>query len=67
MTDLWDIALCSLAEVDWIISNGPDDWGNKHLWNVRILQRDYMALFLRRLSSLHLPLWEPETSHIFMH
>jgi hypothetical protein len=43
----------------------PDDWGSKHLWNVSLLQRDYMDLSPRRLSSSYSPLWEPEISQIW--
>jgi hypothetical protein len=35
----WDIAPCSLFEVDQ-----PGDGGNTHLWNVILLQRDYGAM-----------------------
>jgi hypothetical protein len=41
MTAFWDIAPCS-----------PDDGGTTHLWNVRLLQRHYTALYPRRMSSL---------------
>jgi hypothetical protein len=47
MTALWDIASCSLVVVD----RRFDDGGSAHLRNVRILQRDYAALYPRRLSS----------------
>jgi hypothetical protein len=36
---------------------------NTHLWNVGILQRDYKALYFRRLSSSCSPPWEPEVSY----
>jgi hypothetical protein len=36
--------------------------GSAHLWNVGLLQRDYTALYPRRLSSSYSPPWEPEMS-----
>jgi hypothetical protein len=36
MTVVWDVAPCSLAEID-----NPDDGGRKHLWNVGQFLRDY--------------------------
>jgi hypothetical protein len=35
----WDIALCSLSEVDWHFR------GSMHLWNISLLQQDYTALY----------------------
>jgi hypothetical protein len=40
MAALWDITLCSLR---------VDDGGNKHLWNVGQLLRDYTAQYSRSL------------------
>jgi hypothetical protein len=51
---LWDIELCSLG-VDrrfrgaYCLRHQGDDGGSTHLRNVGLLQRDYMALYPRRL------------------
>jgi hypothetical protein len=50
MIDLWDRALCSTVEVGRHFRGA--DGGRKHLWNAGLLQRDYTALYPRRLSSL---------------
>jgi hypothetical protein len=34
MTAFWDIALCSLIEVDWEVTHHPDVGGCMHLWNI---------------------------------
>jgi hypothetical protein len=39
-----------------------DIGGSRLLRNVAIFQRDYIALYLRRLSSLYSPPWEPDIS-----
>jgi hypothetical protein len=44
--------------------NHPDDGGSKHLWNDGLLEREYTALYLRRLSSSYSPPWEPKISSI---
>jgi hypothetical protein len=60
MTALWDIALCSLVEVyrrfrgtycHQYQGDGDrcDDERNLHLLNVGLFQRDYTALYPRRL------------------
>jgi hypothetical protein len=36
--------------------------GSKHLWNMSLVQWDYMALYHRKMSSSSLLLWEPEIS-----
>jgi hypothetical protein len=66
-TAFWDIAPCSLVEVDrrfrgayCLLHHGDEDGGSTHLWNVDLLQRDYKALYPRRLSSSCLPPWEPD-------
>jgi hypothetical protein len=52
-----DIALCSLVEVDqhfrgvYYLAHCPDDGGSTYLWKVGLLERDYTALYPRRLSS----------------
>jgi hypothetical protein len=52
MTAFWDTALCCLAETDQIfrgaycLHNQDDEWENFYL-----LQRDYTAVYSRRLSS----------------
>jgi hypothetical protein len=38
-----------------------------YLWNVGLLQGDYMALHSRRLWSSYFPPWEPEISHCSYH
>jgi hypothetical protein len=45
--DFWNVALCILAEVD---HHGLDYGGSTHLLNVGLLQRDYTALNIRKLS-----------------
>jgi hypothetical protein len=42
VADFWAIAPCSLGG------------GRTHLWNVRLLQRDYTALYPKRLSLLNI-------------
>jgi hypothetical protein len=39
-------------------------WGSMHLLNVGILQRDYTALYLRRLSFSRSSPWEPKISQL---
>jgi hypothetical protein len=63
MTALWDTAPYNFVEVDWRFRGAyclhhqgdephcPDNGGNRHLWNVGLLQQDYMALYPRKLSS----------------
>jgi hypothetical protein len=56
VTVFWDIAPNSLVEVDrrfWVaycLNQSPNDIGSTQLWNVGQLQRDYTALYPRRLS-----------------
>jgi hypothetical protein len=47
----WDIAPCSLVEVDRRFSKYPNDGGTEHLRNVGLLHRDYTAVYPIRLSS----------------
>jgi hypothetical protein len=58
----WDIAPCSLVKVDRlsevrtafirrVMNHHPEDGGSTHLWNGALLQWDYTALYLRKLSS----------------
>jgi hypothetical protein len=66
ITAVWDIALCSLVEVDWRF------WGaycfhhqggrSTQPWNVGLLQWDCTTLFPRRLSSSYSPAREPDMS-----
>jgi hypothetical protein len=59
MVNFWNIAPYSLVEVDSFLYiqlivrafliNLPDNGATTHLRNVGLLQRDYMALYLRRL------------------
>jgi hypothetical protein len=60
MIALWNIALCSLAELD-LHNQGdrPDDGGSTHFWNV-----GQSALYPRRLSFSWSPLWKPEISQV---
>jgi hypothetical protein len=60
MVAFWD-ASCSFVEVDRCFKHAyclhkqgdrPRDGGSMHLWNVSLLQRDYTALYPRRLSYL---------------
>jgi hypothetical protein len=44
----------------------PDYWGSTHFWNVGLIQRDYTALYPRKLSPSHLPPWKPTLSHIWI-
>jgi hypothetical protein len=55
LTVFWDIAKCSLTEVDERF-RGPYCLHHQ----VRQLLRGYMVLYPRRLSSSYSPLWEPE-------
>jgi hypothetical protein len=64
MTAVWDIAPCSLVEVDRRFSN--DDGGSTYLWNVSLFQLDYKTLFSKVLSPSYSPPWEPEISQNFM-
>jgi hypothetical protein len=69
ITAFWNKAPCSLVEegrryVGAHCLHRPDDAGSAHIWNVGPFQRDYTALYSRRLSSLHSPLWESEISQI---
>jgi hypothetical protein len=53
----WDIAQCNLAAVYWRFGGAyrlhyqSDDGGTTYFWNVGLLQRDYTALYPRKLSS----------------
>jgi hypothetical protein len=64
----WDIALCILIEVDWhfrgvyCLYREGDDEDSTYLWNVILLQWDYIALYPWRLSSSYFLLCEPEIS-----
>jgi hypothetical protein len=66
MTAFWDIAPCSLVEVDrrfrgqYYLSR-PDYGGSTHIRNIRIL-RHYIVLYPRRLSFSYSMLGEPELS-----
>jgi hypothetical protein len=55
----------SKKKMTYCLHHRPNDGGSKHLWNVGLLQRDYTALYPRRLSSSYSPPWEPEISHSF--
>jgi hypothetical protein len=68
------IAPCGLAGVnqrfrhaDCIQHQGdewrPDDGCSTHVWNIGILQRDYTALYPRRLQSSDSTPWGPQISH----
>jgi hypothetical protein len=67
ITAFLDIALCSLVKVDWCfrgaycLHHRPDDGGSTHLRNFGILQRDYRALYTRKVWPSYSPPWEPET------
>jgi hypothetical protein len=54
MRAFWGIAPCSLVD--------RRSRGSTHVWNVGLLKRDYMALYLRRLLSSYSPPWESEIS-----
>jgi hypothetical protein len=43
-----------------------DDGRSTHVWNVGLLQRDYMELCPRRLSSSYSTPWEPQISQEFI-
>jgi hypothetical protein len=43
MTAFWDVVSYSLVAVDKTFHR-PDDGRSTHLWNVGLLQRDYMEL-----------------------
>jgi hypothetical protein len=65
MADFWDIAPCSPVEVDLYFRGAyclhyrsSDDGDSTHLWNVCLLQRDYTALYPRKLSSSYSPFWK---------
>jgi hypothetical protein len=71
MTVFWDIAPCSLADIDRRFTGayclhhqgeGSDNGGGKYLWNVGKLLPDYPTQHPRRQSSSYSPLWEPEIS-----
>jgi hypothetical protein len=47
VTAFWDKAPCSLVEVDQLFHHRLEDGGSTHLCNVGLLQRKYMALYLR--------------------
>jgi hypothetical protein len=61
ISDLFRSVNCTLFEISslWAVwywqtsgihrRNGPDDRGYTYLWNVGVIQRDYMALHPRRL------------------
>jgi hypothetical protein len=57
MAAFWDVALCSLVEVDrrfrgaYCFHLRPYDGVGTHIWNIVLLQRDYVALYTKRLSS----------------
>jgi hypothetical protein len=42
----------------------PDDGRSTRVWNVGQLQRDYTALYPRRLSSSYSTPWEPQIVHV---
>jgi hypothetical protein len=76
MNVFWDIAPCSLAEVDWRFRGsycvrhqgndyGPKDGQSTNLWNVGLVQRDNTALYPRRLPSLYSMPWEPPISLMY--
>jgi hypothetical protein len=56
MTAFWDIAPCSLVDVDrrFRAIHRPDNGGITHLWKFGLLQRNYTALNSRRLSSIYI-------------
>jgi hypothetical protein len=64
-----DIAACSLVEGDrrfrgvYCLQQQGDDEGSTKLWNVGLLQQDYIALYPWKLSSSYSPRWEPEIPH----
>jgi hypothetical protein len=63
MTAFWCITPCSLVELNRRFksaTNRPDNGGSMHLWNVGILQREYKAIYSRKLSSSYSPPWEGE-------
>jgi hypothetical protein len=64
MTVFWDVALCSLVEINWCFKGAycPHDGGSKNLWNVSQFLPNYTLQHLRRKSSSYSLLWEPETS-----
>jgi hypothetical protein len=51
MTSFWDIALCSLVEVNQRFGDAYPDGGSMHLQNVDPLQLNYNVLYPRKLSS----------------
>jgi hypothetical protein len=73
MTVFWDVAPCSLVEVDWLLRGSfdlhhyrPDDGGSKLLWNVGHLLPDFTVQHPRRQSSSYSLPWEPEISPSFI-
>jgi hypothetical protein len=70
MTTFWDMAPCSLVEVDrrfrneYCLHHHPPDYaGSTHLWNVRLRQRHYTVLCPRKLSSSYSLPWGHDISH----
>jgi hypothetical protein len=64
MAAFWDIAPCSLFEVDRRLdvrtSTPPDYGGSTHHWNVGLLKRNYAVPYPRKLPFSCSPPWEPE-------
>jgi hypothetical protein len=57
MTAFWATQPCSLVEVDRRFGgvyclHHQGNGGSTHLWDIGVLQRDYRALYIRRLSFL---------------
>jgi hypothetical protein len=46
--------------------NRPDDGGRTRRWNIGLVQRDYITLYHRRVSSSYSPPWEPEISNSYL-
>jgi hypothetical protein len=61
-----------MGDISWLASQGhcsvellsPDNGGSVHLWHFGLLQRDYTALYRRRLSSSHTRRRENLTCHM---
>jgi hypothetical protein len=70
MTVFWDVASCSMVEIDWRFrnaycqGNGPDDGGYKHLWNVGQFLRYYTHGSTSEKSYSYSLLWEFEISKL---
>jgi hypothetical protein len=67
METFWNIALCSLVEIDRRFrgtysihhpGDRPDVGGRTHLWNVGLHLRVHTAVYPKRLSSSYSPSWE---------